>query len=38
MHEKLDYIDMIRQIRRVTHAGAVVATIPYHVFFVMVNL
>ena len=31
-HQKLDYIDMIRQIKRVTRAKAVIATIPYGVF------
>ncbi len=31
-HQKLDYIDMIRQIKRVTRAKAIIATIPYGVF------
>jgi len=31
-HEKLDYIDMIRQIKDVTHAKAIIVTIPYRLF------
>ena len=31
-HEKVDYIDIIREIKRATGAGAVVARIPYSLF------
>jgi nucleoside-diphosphate-sugar epimerase len=31
-HEKLDYIDMIRQIKGATHARAAIVTIPYGLF------
>lgn len=31
-HEKIDYIDMIREIRRATHAKTIVLRIPYSLF------
>lgn len=34
-HEKVDYIDIIREIRRATRAGAVIARIPYGLFYVL---
>ncbi len=32
-HEKIDYIDMIREIKRVTRANAMILKIPYTLFF-----
>lgn len=34
-HEKVDYIDIIREIKRATRAGAVIARIPYGLFYVL---
>ena len=35
-HEKIDYIDIIRAIKRVTHAGALILNIPYSVFYALI--
>ena len=32
-HEKIDYIDIIREIKRATHARAVILRIPYFLFY-----
>ena len=32
-HERIDYIDIIREIKRVTHARALIVKIPYVVFY-----
>jgi nucleoside-diphosphate-sugar epimerase len=37
-HESLDYIDIIREIKRVTNAGALIAKIPYRLFYVLLWL
>ena len=34
-HEKIDYIDIIREIKRATRAGAVILRIPYGLFYVL---
>ena len=34
-HEKIDYIDIIREIKRVTGARAAIVTIPYWLFYVL---
>lgn len=34
-HEKIDYIDMIRQIRHVTRCGTPIVPIPYSLFYVL---
>jgi nucleoside-diphosphate-sugar epimerase len=34
-HEKVDYIDIIREIKRATHAKAVIARIPYSLFYAL---
>ncbi|MDH6240323.1 nucleoside-diphosphate-sugar epimerase [Polynucleobacter sphagniphilus] len=34
-HEKIDYIDMIRIIKKATHAKAVIMKIPYSVFYTL---
>jgi nucleoside-diphosphate-sugar epimerase len=34
-HEKIDYIDLIREIKRVTKAGAVIVKVPYGLFFAL---
>jgi nucleoside-diphosphate-sugar epimerase len=34
-HEKIDYIDIIREIKRVTRAKAVIARIPYGLFYTL---
>ena len=35
-HEKIDYIDIIREIKRVTHAKARIVTIPYRLFHALI--
>ena len=35
-HEKVDYIDIIRQIKRATGANALVCRIPYSLFYVLI--
>ncbi len=35
-HEKIDYIDIIRAIKRVTHASALILNIPYSVFYALI--
>lgn len=35
-HEKIDYIDIIREIKRVTGAKAVIAKIPYNLFYMLI--
>jgi nucleoside-diphosphate-sugar epimerase len=37
-HEKIDYIDIIREIKRVTQASVVVARIPYGLFYALLWL
>lgn len=37
-HERIDYIDMIRVIKRVTHAKALIVRIPYAFFFALLWL
>jgi nucleoside-diphosphate-sugar epimerase len=32
-HERIDYIDVIREIKQVTHAGTLIVKIPYSIFF-----
>jgi nucleoside-diphosphate-sugar epimerase len=32
-HEKIDYIDIIREIKRATHAKTIIAKIPYSIFY-----
>jgi nucleoside-diphosphate-sugar epimerase len=34
-HEKIDYIDMIREIKRATHASTIILRIPYGVFYAL---
>lgn len=34
-HEKIDYIDMIREIKKATHARTVIVKIPYKLFFLI---
>ncbi len=34
-HEQIDYIDMIREIKRVTRAGTVIVKIPYGLFYAL---
>lgn len=34
-HENIDYIDMIREIKRVIHARTAIVKIPYHLFYVL---
>lgn len=34
-HEKVDYIDIIREIKRVTHARALILRIPYMLFYAL---
>jgi nucleoside-diphosphate-sugar epimerase len=34
-HEKIDYIDIIREINRVTKAGTTIVKIPYRLFYVL---
>lgn len=34
-HEKVDYIDIIREIKRATRAGALIARIPYGLFYAL---
>jgi len=35
-HEKVDYIDIIRQIKRATGAGALICRIPYRLFYALI--
>ena len=35
-HEKIDYIDIIRAIKRVTHASTLILNIPYSVFYALI--
>jgi len=35
-HEKIDYIDIIREIKRVTNSRAIILRIPYSIFFVLI--
>lgn len=35
-HEKVDYIDIIRQIKRSTGARTIIARIPYHLFYALI--
>ena len=37
-HEKVDYIDIIREIKRATGAGALIMTIPYGLFYALLWL
>jgi len=34
-HEKVDYIDIIKEIKRVTKASVLITKIPYHLFYVL---
>ena len=34
-HQKIDYIDIIRQIKKSTHAGAMIVRIPYSLFYAL---
>jgi len=34
-HERIDYIDIIREIKRATHAGALILKIPYSLFYAL---
>lgn len=34
-HEKLDYIDMIREIKKITGAGALITKVPYSLFYIL---
>jgi nucleoside-diphosphate-sugar epimerase len=34
-HERVDYIDIIREIKRATNAGALIMKIPYSLFYVL---
>ena len=34
-HEKIDYIDIIREIKKATKAKTVIAKIPYHLFYLL---
>lgn len=35
-HQKVDYIDMIREIKRATGAKTFITTIPYHLFYALI--
>lgn len=35
-HEKIDYIDMIREIKRATHARTLIMKIPYSLFYALI--
>ncbi len=35
-HEKIDYIDMIREIKRATHARAAIVRVPYRLFYALI--
>jgi nucleoside-diphosphate-sugar epimerase len=37
-HEEVDYIDIIREIKRATGAGTMIAKIPYHLFYALIWL
>lgn len=37
-HEKIDYIDMIREIKRATRAGAMILKIPYGIFHALLSI
>lgn len=34
-HERVDYIDIIREIKHATHAGTLIMKIPYHLFYAL---
>ena len=37
-HEKVDYIEIIREIKRATHAKAIIINIPYKIFYCLIWL
>ena len=37
-HEKIDYIDIIREIKRATHARTLIVNIPYRLFYALIWL
>lgn len=37
-HEKIDYIDIIREIKRASHSSAIIVKIPYAAFYAMLWL
>ncbi|MDP1723583.1 MAG: NAD-dependent epimerase/dehydratase family protein [Alphaproteobacteria bacterium] len=37
-HEKIDYIDMIREIKKATNAKAMVAKVPYSMFYALLRI